>query len=98
MTIEEHDNSGKDPSLWSPASESHLDKPWALRADCIGELRREIFDRLRARGFDTHAVGQLNPVEFGIVQVEHRKRLRPGIHRTDPRELNVENGVGAIGE
>ena len=63
----------------------------------VGEDVGEGFDRLRPRRLDAETVGDADPVQVGIAEVEEGARGRAG-RRADRGELAVEDGVAAVGQ
>ena len=79
-------------------SQNHLDQTGTSIFHSARELSGEFFNRGCAARLDAHAGSKLDPVKFRIMQIEHRKGLGPGIASPHPREFDVEDRIGAIGE
>ena len=83
------------PSSSRVRSQDDLDEARATIFHCTSELAREIFDRGCPTRLYAHSGSELNPIELRVVQIKHRKSLRPGIAGSDTREFNIEDGVGS---
>jgi hypothetical protein len=61
------------------------------------ELGREFPNRRCAARLHAHARRKLDPIQFGIMQIEHREGLGSGIASSDPCKLNIYR-VRAVGK
>jgi glutamyl/glutaminyl-tRNA synthetase len=61
------------------------------------KLRRKFFRARRTARLHAETAGDLRPVHFGIVQIQHRERSRTDGADADPLQLDVEDRIGSVG-
>jgi hypothetical protein len=73
-----------------------FDQPGPLGADCRFKLLVELLRGRRPGGRHALCLGELDPVQRGIIEVQHREHFFVGLALANPGQFDIQNPVAVV--